>query len=77
MYVSIWKKCSNRIFAEKQKNKKIWIQDSFNDQTILSLIQKRQIGYKKCPKIELDRLANGVHQGYNFGSRGLPICKSF
>ena len=48
---------------KKKKIKKIWIQDSFNDQTILSLIQKRQIGYKKCPKIELDRLANGVHQG--------------
>lgn len=48
---------------KNKKIKKIWIQDSFNDQTILSLIQKRQIGYKKCPKIELDRLANGVHQG--------------
>ena len=48
---------------KNKKIKKIWIQDSFNDQSILSLIQKRQIGYKKCPKIELDRLANGVHQG--------------
>ena len=48
---------------KNKKIKKIWIQDSFNDQTILSLIQKRQIGYKKCQKIELDRLANGVHQG--------------
>ncbi len=48
---------------KNKKIKKIWIQDSFNDQTILSLIQKSQIGYKKCPKIELDRLANGVHQG--------------
>lgn len=48
---------------KNKKIKKIWIQDSFNDQTILSLVQKRQIGYKKCPKIELDRLANGVHQG--------------
>lgn len=48
---------------KNKKIKKIWIQDSFNDQTILSLIQKRQIGYKKCLKIELDRLANGVHQG--------------
>ena len=51
---------------KNKKIKKIWIQDSFNDQTILSLIQKRQIGYKKCPKIELDRLANGVHQGIIF-----------
>ena len=32
---------------KNKKIKKIWIQDSFNDQTILSLIQKRQIGYKK------------------------------
>lgn len=48
---------------KNKKIKKIWIQDSFNDQTIISLIQKKQIGYKKCPKIELDRLANGVHQG--------------
>lgn len=48
---------------KNKKIKKIWIQDSFTDQTILSLIQKRKISYKKCPKLELDRLANGVHQG--------------
>lgn len=48
---------------KNKKIKKIWIQDSFNDQTLLSMIQKRQIGYKKCPKMELDRLANGLHQG--------------
>lgn len=47
----------------KKKIRKIWIQDSFNDQKILSLIQMQKITYKKCSKNELDQLANGVHQG--------------
>lgn len=47
----------------KKKIKKIWIQDSFNDQKLLSLIQMQKITYKKCSKNELDQLANGVHQG--------------
>lgn len=47
----------------KKKIRKIWIQDSFNDQKLLSLIQMQKITYKKCSKNELDQLANGVHQG--------------
>ena len=47
----------------KKEIQKIWIQDSFNDKKILSLIQNQKTICKKCTKRELDELANGVHQG--------------
>ena len=43
--------------------KKIYLQDSFNDKKINSLIQKINIQVKYLSKNELDRLAKGNHQG--------------
>lgn len=46
-----------------EKVKKIYLQDSFHDEKINLLIEKGKIQPKYLPKFELDRLANGVHQG--------------
>lgn len=46
-----------------EKVKKIYLQDSFHDEKLNLLIEKSKIQPKYLPKFELDRLANGVHQG--------------
>ena len=46
-----------------EKVKKIYLQDGFHDEKINLLIEKGKIQPKYLPKFELDRLANGVHQG--------------
>lgn len=46
-----------------EKVKKIYLQDGFHDEKINLLIEKSKIQLKYLPKFELDRLANGVHQG--------------
>ena len=46
-----------------EKVKKIYLQDGFHDEKINLLIEKDKIQPKYLPKFELDRLANGVHQG--------------
>lgn len=46
-----------------EKVRKIYLQEGFRDENINLLIGKSKIQPKYLPKFELDRLANGVHQG--------------
>lgn len=46
-----------------KKIKKAYIYKNFNDELILSAIQKRNIETKFVEKFELDKLANASHQG--------------
>ena len=48
---------------KSEKVKKIYLQEGFHDEKINLLIEKGNIQPKYLPKFELDRLANGVHQG--------------
>lgn len=48
---------------KSEKVKKIYLQEGFHDEKIDLLIEKGNIQPKYLPKFELDRLANGVHQG--------------
>ena len=51
-------------FLEKNKKvRKLYIQEGFKDEKLISAIGKLNIEPKILPKYELDRLANGVHQG--------------
>ena len=51
-------------FLEKNKKvRKIILQDGFRDENLISAIGKLKIQPKYLPKSELDRLANGLHQG--------------
>jgi len=42
---------------------KIYLNDRFNDEKLLDLIQKRNITLKKMSKFEIDKLASGNNQG--------------
>ena len=46
-----------------EKIKKVYIQEGFSDENIMSLIGNLKIQPKILPKYEIDRLANGLHQG--------------
>jgi len=46
-----------------KKVKKAYIYKQFSDSFIESALQKQNIDIKKCEKIELDKLVNGMHQG--------------
>ncbi len=46
--------------------KTIYLQDGFDDREILSLIDKNGFSYKNLNKNDMERLANGVHQGIIF-----------
>ena len=46
-----------------EKVRKIYLQEGFKDEKILFLIAKSKIQPKYMPKFELERLANGNHQG--------------
>lgn len=48
---------------KSEKVKKIYLQEGFHDEKINLLIEKGKIKPRYLPKFELDRLANGVHQG--------------
>lgn len=48
---------------KNEKVRKIYLQEGFHDENINLLIGKSKIKPKYLPKFELDRLANGVHQG--------------
>ena len=51
-------------FLQKNKKvRKIILQEGFRDENLISAIGKLKIQPKFLPKSELDRLANGVHQG--------------
>ena len=48
---------------ESEKVKKIYLQDNFNDENLISLIEKSKIPVIVRRKNELDQLANSLHQG--------------
>ena len=48
---------------KSEKIRKIYIQEGFSDEKIISLIGNLKIQPKILPKNEIDRLANGLHQG--------------
>jgi len=51
-------------FLQKNKKvRKIILQEGFRDEKLILLIEKLNFPVKYLPKFELDRLANGVHQG--------------
>lgn len=62
MYV-FGKNVANEILKKNEKIKKAYICKSFNDKNIISALQKSNISIKFCEKFELDKLANGNHQG--------------
>ena len=43
--------------------KKVFLQDNFNDNEIISLIEKKKVDIKRVSKKELDSLCSGVTQG--------------
>lgn len=48
---------------KNEKVHKLYLQEGFKDENLISLIGKLKIQPKYLPKFELDRLANGLHQG--------------
>lgn len=49
---------------KKNKNiKKIYFQDNFEDEKIISLVKNLKIPFKYCTKNEMSHLCNGLHQG--------------
>lgn len=53
----------NEILKNNQKIQKAYIDKRFNDEFILSALQNQNVDIKFSTKFELDRLANGNHQG--------------
>ena len=51
------------LLKKSEKIRKIYLQDNFHDENLISLIEKFKIPVIYRRKIELDQLANGVHQG--------------
>ena len=43
--------------------KKVYLQDGFNDKSIISLLEKNKLNVNYCSKKEIDNLCSGVHQG--------------
>ena len=54
---------AKEILKNKEKVKKIYLQEGFDDKNIISLIEKSNFRVKYMPKREIDHLADGVHQG--------------
>ena len=48
---------------KSEKIRKIYFQEGFSDEKLISAIGKLKIQPKILPKNEIDRLANGLHQG--------------
>ena len=46
-----------------KKVRKVYLQEGFNDENLKKAIEKLNISVFYKSKIELDKLANGVHQG--------------
>ena len=54
---------AKELLKNKKKIKKIYLQDNFDDKSIISLIQNNKIDCIYKTKKEIDRLAEGLHQG--------------
>lgn len=62
MYV-YGKNVVNELLEKNKKINKAYIYEHFQDRNLISALQKRKIGIQFVTKKELDRLANGNHQG--------------
>lgn len=62
MYV-FGKNVANELIKKNEKIKKVYIYKNFQDKNIISDLQKKNISITYCEKNELDKLANGNHQG--------------
>lgn len=57
------KNVAKELIEKNEKVLKITLQEGFSDKELNSLIEKSKIKVEYKPKREIDRLANGVHQG--------------
>ncbi|MCI8346333.1 MAG: 23S rRNA (guanosine(2251)-2'-O)-methyltransferase RlmB [Bacilli bacterium] len=57
------KNVSLELLQKNKKIKKIFLQENFRDEKILSLIEKLKIPVLVCSKKKMDHLSDGVHQG--------------
>ena len=62
MYV-FGKNVAEEVIKKNEKIKKAYIYKDFNDKNLISALQKLKISIFYCEKYELDKLANGNHQG--------------
>lgn len=62
MYV-FGKNVAEEVIKKNEKIKKAYIYKDFNDKNLISSLQKLKINIVYCEKYELDKLANGNHQG--------------
>lgn len=62
MYV-FGKNVAEEVIKKNEKIKKAYIYKDFNDKNLISALQKLKINIVYCEKYELDKLANGNHQG--------------
>ena len=62
MYV-FGKNVAEEVIKKNEKIKKAYIYKDFNDKNLISALQKLKISIVYCEKYELDKLANGNHQG--------------
>ena len=54
---------AKELLENNSKINKIYIQDGFNDQNIITMLKNSKIEYLIVSKREIDRLAPGVNQG--------------
>ena len=62
MYV-FGKNVAEEVIKKNEKIKKAYIYKDFTDKNLISALQKLKISIVYCEKYELDKLANGNHQG--------------
>lgn len=62
MYV-FGKNVAEEVIKKNEKIKKAYIYKDFSDKNLISALQKLKISIVYCEKYELDKLANGNHQG--------------
>jgi len=59
---------------KNEKVKKIYLQDNFHDEKLISMIEKRKIQVILRRKNELDQLVNAVHQGIILDVEDFSYC---
>lgn len=66
---------AKEILEKDKRINKIFLQNGFEDKTILSLIEKKKIGPIFCEKRKMDDLAGGVHQGIILDIEDFVYCE--
>ncbi len=73
MYV-FGKNVAEEVIKKNEKIKKAYIYKDFNDKNLISALQKLKISIVYCEKYELDKLANGNHQGIILSIPNYEYC---